>query len=495
MPRLKYLRILIPAIMLTFIGFGCFGSGGVVGGGGTGTLVDSDGDGFSDIEERNGIPGTDPSDPQDTPLNPIDTDGDGCSNYDELNFINFCDNNPDSPGSTPVDPNTENTFNLTVARHVDQEFTDAEVDSFLSSATTLLNQDNADCPDVPASVVFARNGSLSTFNIGGSVVTSEADLNAIFDQPQDIKIVNLLVGVCGVTDPNDMTVVIGCAATGGTAVVSALADPDVWAHEWGHVQGLGHRDDCPRNLMHTFEANTNALNDFERNAFLSPTPGSAARSSGKTLTEKPNIDGLVQSSGESTSDWLDRVIARRYLAGIPRDLFRNADASTAEILAGMLEDPQYQPHARNIARAIGFCNDPTQCSHLTQCVTAPVGNVTPTKLAEISEAILALGRLAAHDETGQTLDWLIEGASPDAWPTRNIGWTYATGHDPSDLLARLSIKALALAGPKGQTALELLQQQVNDGQLPSILAKEIGESLELFRHDELENTPAPKRFR
>ncbi len=60
--------------------------------------LDSDNDGFSDNEEINGIPGTDPFDPTDNPNNVRDTDGDGCSNYDELNFVNFCDNDPNTPG-------------------------------------------------------------------------------------------------------------------------------------------------------------------------------------------------------------------------------------------------------------------------------------------------------------------------------------------------------------------------------------------------------------
>jgi hypothetical protein len=57
------------------------------------TIVDSDGDGFSDDEEHNGTPGTDPDDPTDNPNNVRNSDGDECSDYDEINF-GFCDNDP-----------------------------------------------------------------------------------------------------------------------------------------------------------------------------------------------------------------------------------------------------------------------------------------------------------------------------------------------------------------------------------------------------------------
>lgn len=57
-------------------------------------VVDSDRDGFSDDEEINSTPGTDPNDSTDNPNSVRDTDTDGCSDFDELNFPNFCDNDP-----------------------------------------------------------------------------------------------------------------------------------------------------------------------------------------------------------------------------------------------------------------------------------------------------------------------------------------------------------------------------------------------------------------
>ena len=66
-------------------------------------VLDSDGDGFPDDAEINGVPGTDPFDATDNPNNVRDTDGDGCSDYDELNFLNFCDNDPNTPTSGTCD--------------------------------------------------------------------------------------------------------------------------------------------------------------------------------------------------------------------------------------------------------------------------------------------------------------------------------------------------------------------------------------------------------
>jgi len=74
-----------------FLGPGCAMSNGG---------IDSDGDGFTDAQEINGVPGTDPNDPTDNPNHVRDTDGDGCSDYDETHFADFCDNNPNTPSNT-----------------------------------------------------------------------------------------------------------------------------------------------------------------------------------------------------------------------------------------------------------------------------------------------------------------------------------------------------------------------------------------------------------
>lgn len=62
------------------------------------SIVDTDGDGFSDNDEVATTPGTDPFDATDNPDNVRDTDGDGCSDFDELNFNGFCNNDPVVPG-------------------------------------------------------------------------------------------------------------------------------------------------------------------------------------------------------------------------------------------------------------------------------------------------------------------------------------------------------------------------------------------------------------
>ncbi len=107
---MKRMRLTFPGLLLLVgvmvVVHGCGnvpGDTGEPNGGSGGGVLDSDGDGFSDDEEINGTPGTDPFDPTDNPNNVRDTDGDGCSDYDELNFDGFCDGDPNTPVSGTCD--------------------------------------------------------------------------------------------------------------------------------------------------------------------------------------------------------------------------------------------------------------------------------------------------------------------------------------------------------------------------------------------------------
>ncbi len=100
-------RLLITIPLLVVMLPGCGNTPTDLGGPGDGTLgstvVDSDGDGFSDDVENNSNPGTDPFDATDNPNNVRDTDGDGCSDYDELTLDGSCDNDPNTPVSEAFD--------------------------------------------------------------------------------------------------------------------------------------------------------------------------------------------------------------------------------------------------------------------------------------------------------------------------------------------------------------------------------------------------------
>ncbi len=410
--------------------------------------LDSDNDGFPDDEEINGIPGTDPLDPNDTPLHPIDSDGDGCSDYDEINFANFCDNNPETiDPDTVEDQSTAFTFSLTVARHVDLAITDEQVDVKFAEATLVLQTVQTECPDVATNTTFLRDGSLTTFEVADAVVTSESQLDEIFGLPQDIKVVDAMIGVCGVPQTDDLAFILGCAFAGGTLVITADADSDVWAHEWGHVQGLDHRDGCPRNLMHSFEVNTNALDEIERLAFLTPTPTFGAPRLAMRAPVDREAGLLARFTGERLNDWLGRVAGRDYLAGVPSGVLVGLGPEAGDALVRMLGDPALEGRRRNIARMLGFTRDLRAVEPLVGRITDLDGELSFDEFATVAESFLALGRLADQEFGDDALNWLIAGTDPDTWPERGIGWGFRAhrGRALHRLLTRFSVMALGVS--------------------------------------------------
>ncbi len=486
-------------------------------GGGSGNFSmteDSDGDGFTDFEEANAVPGSDPMNAADTPTNPIDTDGDGCSDFDEVTFANFCDNNPNTAAGEDIAANATFEFTMTVARHVDEAYTESQVDSQLDKSGEILRNLHTECADIETGVTFVRSGAMDTFDVGAAVVTSEDVLTQLFALPFDVKIVNLMVGVCGITDPNDMTVIVGCALSGGTLVITTVADTDVWAHEWGHVQGLGHRDECARNLMHAFEVNTNAVNEAERTAFLTPTPvfglaRTAQNTTSPSMSKSPQF--LHRAEDETIESWVDRMVTKRYLSGVPSAYARNLRPQAITHLRQILDTaPGYV--RCNAIRVLGLAGEAELCPRLITNVLDPVGELSAAEYIEAVESILALGRLIDHDDTGVARDWLIEGTDPAAWQHRNIQWSYAAmeGKTLYHNLAKLSIMALSLTkDPAAKIRLEALadpeqalaDQKAADQELESNatidpLTRQAREALSLQnRKSKTPAADAPKRYR
>ena len=379
------------------------------------------------------------------------------------------------------------SFSLRVARHVDQPFSEEHVDSVFAQASSILQTVQTDCFDVACPVTFERHGAVESFDFGSAVITAEAQLDEVFDHPADIKIVTLMVGVCGAFRPGDLSQVLGCAATGASVVISHDAPFDVWAHEWGHVQGLYHRDDCHTNIMHSVALETNAVNVMERDAFLSPTP-SRGFLKGPPPGEADPGGCLTRMDGEPLSDWLERILSRRYLTGLPQSAL--ADAQTPETTARLLDLLVGQPtdvQRTNIVRALGLLGDPQACPALIGLLDALRGPLTTAQLATASEAFLALGRLAGCDPSEAAIDYLIAGTAPETWRQRDLVLRCADREDIAleGVFARLCIMGLGIAEhPSSHAHLSDLLRRINAGRLSGPwLAEQVTEAIARLQGD------------
>ncbi len=348
-----------------------------------------------------------------------------------------------------------NLFNFRVARHEREVFTDADVDAVFGEASRLLQTVQTDCPDRATDVTFARADTVETFNDVPNIITSDAQLEDALALPQDFKIVHAMVGVCGVDAPSDVATIVGCATTGGSVVIVSGAPADVWAHEWGHVLGLDHRDDCRRNIMHSYELDTNAVNDVEHDAFLGPPPGARRLKAAVPTVAEPASDCAAGAAVADLS--LEELIGRRYPAGIPADLAGSLDLTATARLRTWCADAASATVRRNANRILGLRGDAGACDLLMRQIVEPIGEVTRDEFDAVAEAFLALGRLVNADPSGAALAFLTEGSDPEAWARRGIAWWCAgtDGEATNRLLARLAILALGLA--QNEAALTHLQ--------------------------------------
>ena len=363
------------------------------------------------------------------------------------------------------------SFQISVARHEDQPLSDQRVNRVFSTANELLLSDDEECPDVSCPVTFERDGSIDTFNVSPAIVTTEAQLDAVFDVRADIKIVSLMVGVCGSPSADDVSLVLGCAFTGGTAVLVQDAPPDVWAHEWGHVQGLPHRNDCDRNLMHAFELETNAVNTTERDAFLSPTPGQSFLAFKAIVEENasPAVETPEEDESEIASKPTDDIFAQRYLAGLPSTLFNrhNLRIRTGDLIDRLQREPSARVRA-NITRALGLARELAACESLVGSCESISGDLFIDELDELVEQIIALSRIADVDDTNQTTDLLFAASDPAFWANRDLFLVLEDGRriNLDDSLARICVMGMGLTkNPIAPERLRALKRKAQASQL------------------------------
>jgi len=132
------------------------------------------------------------------------------------------------------------THRLRVSRAVGTgDLTAAQADAIITKMSRIL-QENDGPGDVPCDVGFVRDGVIDSFGRIPSVILSENQFIAVADRAADRSDVVVVerINWCGIPKSN----VAGCTWLGVSVVQRSARDSGVvWAHEFGHRKGLGHR--------------------------------------------------------------------------------------------------------------------------------------------------------------------------------------------------------------------------------------------------------------
>jgi hypothetical protein len=179
----------------------------------------------------------------------------------ELTFGDF-----DGDGKTDVfRVADEDHVGLGISRFTTSTLNNAAADTILAAATNVL-QTNDGVGDRACLVHFTRVGDVTVFATGDGSIDSQAEFNAVSALPGNAKVVNQ-INWCGRIGFN----FIGCGQTPGRsfAVVRVASDEGIlWAHEYGHTQGLPHRSDTSNAVMFaSIGANRTRVNASECTAY------------------------------------------------------------------------------------------------------------------------------------------------------------------------------------------------------------------------------------
>lgn len=142
---------------------------------------------------------------------------------------------------------------FTVAKHANETdlMSVGQVDAIFRAANQVIQ--TADGPvDIGCCVSLQRRGGLGTFTVTDGTLTTASELNAVFlEQSAQVKIVPSL-DFCGAFNPT----IVGCAPLNNPKNMileylnNTTLDGILWAHEFGHNQGLFHPpSDLPTRIM------------------------------------------------------------------------------------------------------------------------------------------------------------------------------------------------------------------------------------------------------
>jgi uncharacterized repeat protein (TIGR01451 family) len=160
------------------------------------------------------------------------------------------------PQANDTNPNTHR-HSFTIARHVNILFspTDTDIDNFLYEASRIMQTADS-AGDISCCVRLWRNGPSTTYAVTDGRITTSAELNQVFAYTTyDVKIVEDL-DYCLGYNPS----IIGCAYVHSpkNMILEYLGfdtlDGILWAHEFGHNQGLQHPDNLgnfPTRIMNS----------------------------------------------------------------------------------------------------------------------------------------------------------------------------------------------------------------------------------------------------
>lgn len=343
--------------------------------------------------------------------------------------------------------------NLRFSHHVGTTLSDPEAVSIAASASNVVATDSG-VDDISCAVSINKDGSVTSFVITDGVIDNAEEFVRIERLNGDIKVVRA-INWCGSTGAG----IIGCARVPGSSLVMVRFSPSLegilMAHEFGHNQGLNHRNGH-NNLMHPSIGPTRVgINEVECNAFKGP-----ARINAVNNADTSGFSAQLAPQSDTTA-----LIKQHYFHGFPVAEGKLIPKEDAELIIRILKDENQKEWWPNALAALGLMNSDKSFKAITDFMENASGKdfSDPLSFRALATAPVALGYYVNVSQDEKALQYMVKAATPDRMQNNpEFQNLRVLDDDTTSVLAGSFMAALSVAVTEKDAVLEALKDIKNE---------------------------------
>ncbi len=296
--------------------------------------------------------------------------------------------------------------NFPVFRYQTAALDDARAGQILERGQLLLTTNDGSydvsCPLMPP---LALSGHVQPFTFTDGNIDTSAELASILNRPGGGAYVVNEINYCG-GPPSPGFTILGCAS-GGTPIVvvrrsSLQVEGILWTHEYGHVKGLGHRDEAG-NVMHSvIDTDHTMVRDFQCRNYQQPALAGGQQ-------------GPQPAGQQDQPVPILEFIRRQFIHGVPYDEAARYTSADVPLLLTQLERPAEGVYLPTVVGTLGVIGDPRAVQPLIAFVERGTGRISDELYGAKKAALLALGHITNKSPSPQAVDYLTRGLDPAHW--------------------------------------------------------------------------------